>query len=99
MKYLLLLLLMAASTVKAEMPNDLLKGKTVEYEGQCRMNAKGMLVFDNTATKAPKCIVGSKGGSQVKTVVILDESDDIVQVLEYDLKAKKQKTLWSKKAI
>ena len=53
---------MATSTVKAEMPDDLLKGKTVEQKGLCDIDAKGMLIPERNrpAKYSPRCMVGSK---------------------------------------
>lgn len=79
---------------------DLLGDKVVEYQGVCRLNAQGMLVFTDKETKsAPECIVGiEKGKSDLKSILIFDEKGP-VRLLEYSLKGKKQRTLWSRGSV
>lgn len=80
---------------RADELKDLLGNKVVEYAGVCRLDANGMLVFNNPATKTtPECIVGSEPGeTDLKAVLIFDEKGP-VKLLEYSLKGRKQRTLW-----
>ena len=101
MKYLLLLLLMAASIARAEMPDDLLKGKTVEQKGLCYIDAKGMLIPERNkpAKYSPKCMVGSKNNSHIKTIAILNNDEEVVRIFEYNIETKQLKLLWSRKSV
>ena len=78
---------------------DLLGKKLVEYQGVCRLDANGMLVFDDKEAKtSPVCIVGADAGEQdLKAVLIFDDNGP-VKLFEYSLKGRKQRTLWSRGA-
>lgn len=88
------------SDVRAGELEDLLKNKDVEYVGVCRLDANGILVFDNKRAKTtPECVVGApKGETDIKTVLIYDEKGP-VKVLEYSLKGRKQRIIWSRGSI
>lgn len=76
---------------------DLLKNKETEYVGVCRLDANGMLVFNNPAAKTtPKCVVGAEPGEKdLKAVLIFDDNGPL-KLLEYSLKGRKQRTLWAR---
>ena len=78
---------------------DLLGKKLVEYQGVCRLDANGMLVFTNEEAKsAPQCVVGAdEGETDLKAVLIFDEKGAL-KLFEYSLKGKKQRTLWMRGA-
>jgi hypothetical protein len=75
---------------------DLLGKKLVEYQGVCRLDANGMLVFDDKQAKtAPQCIVGADVGEKdLKAVLLFDSKGQPIKLLEYSLKDRKQRTLW-----
>ena len=76
---------------------DLLGKKLVEYQGVCRLDANGMLVFDDKEAKtSPVCIVGAEPGERdLKAVLIFDDKGP-VKLFEYSLSGKRQRTLWSR---
>lgn len=88
------------SDVRAGELEDLLKDKDVEYIGVCRLDSNGMLVFDEKKTKTkPECVVGApKGETDIKTILLYDEKGP-VKLLEYSLKGKKQRTIWSRGSV
>lgn len=87
-------------TVHATELDDLLKNKEVEYVGVCRLDANGMLVFDDKTTKtSPECVVGApKGETDLKTIMLFDKKGP-VKVLEYSLRGRKQRTVWSRGSV
>ena len=99
-RIIIVCLVLMSVLAHADELKDLLGDKVVEYQGVCRLNAQGMLVFTDKETKsAPECIVGiEKGKSDLKSILIFDEKGP-VKLLEYSMKGKKQRTLWARGAI
>lgn len=79
---------------------DLLGKKEVEYAGVCRLDVNGMLVFtDKEAKVIQECVVGAdKGETDLKAILLFDKNGP-VRLLEYSIKERKQRTLWSRGAI
>lgn len=79
---------------------DLLGKKEVEYVGVCRMDANGMLVFDDKQTNVVvECIVGADPGETDLKAVLLFDDKGPTKLLEYSLKGKKQRTVWSRGSV
>lgn len=80
---------------------SLLGNKVTEYVGVCRLDANGMLVFDdNEAKTSPQCIVGADVGEKdLKAVLLFDLRGHPIKLLEYSFKDRKQRTLWVRGAI
>ena len=95
-----ILAILGWNSVKADELKDLLGQKVVEYQGVCRINAQGMLVFTDKETKSVvECIVGADVGEKdLKSVLIFDEKGP-VKLLEYSLKGRKQRTVWSRGSV
>lgn len=79
---------------------DLLGKKEVEYVGVCRMDANGMLVFDDKQTTVVvDCIVGADPGEKDLKAVLLFDDKGPTKLLEYSLKGRKQRTIWSRGSV
>jgi hypothetical protein len=99
MKARIILVCLALMTILAHADElkDLLGKKVTEYEGVCRLDSNGMLVFTNEEAKTTTvCIVGAdQGETDLKAVLIFDDKGP-VKLFEYSLKGRKQRTLWSR---
>ena len=98
MKARIILVCLAIMTILAHANElkDLLGNKVTEYVGVCRLDANGMLVFDDKEAKtAPLCIVGADAGEKdLKAILLFDSKGQPIKLLEYSLKDRKQRTLW-----
>lgn len=97
-RIILVCLAIMAILAHANELKDLLGNKVTEYVGVCRLDANGMLVFDDKEAKtAPQCIVGADAGEKdLKAVLLFDSKGQPTKLLEYSLKDRKQRTLWSR---
>lgn len=79
---------------------DLLGKKQIEYEGVCRLDKLGMLVFtDKETATLQECIVGAEPGEKDIKAVLLFDKLGAIKLLEYSLKGKKQRTLWQRGSV
>lgn len=76
---------------------DLLGKKVVEYVGVCRMDAQGMLVFEDKQTSVlQECVVGADVGETDLKAILLFDKKGAVKLLEYSIKEKRQRILWQR---
>jgi hypothetical protein len=78
----------------------LLKDKVMEYQGTCRVDAKGFLVFDDEKTVGShNCVVGAVAGNDtVKWVLLLSNDMKPYKLIKFtkrtDKTAEKQEVAW-----
>ena len=78
----------------------LLKDKVLEYQGTCRVDTKGFLVFDDEKTVGShNCVVGAVAGvDNVKWVLLLTNDMKPYKLIKFtkrtDKKPEKQEVAW-----
>ena len=72
---------------------SLLKDKVIEYQGMCRVDAKGFLVFDDEKTVGShSCVVGAVAGNEtVKWVLLLTNELKPYKLIKFTLRTDKKK--------
>lgn len=97
MKHLFIVFALFISLAHADEVDKIVGDKFVEYNGVCRVDKLGKLVFDDNKTnRQERCVVTYEEGNDQERWVAMFSNNQPNRIIKFNLKTMNQVVVWSR---